>query len=288
MRQLSKKKYYALVFIPVVFCLIAGCVAHYQSEHSPIEYEFNLAEPFEPKASLVVILDASASMGEFYKNELKIKRATRLLQKMNDHLLALAPPINFSFITIGRTLWPFQMKTEVIIPLQKYEHNAFDQAIHQVRWTGGKTPLASAITSLYAPLSKTSEPLALLVISDAEDLEESPVFSAENLKLRFLDRLCIHTIQVGNREDGTRTLQKISIVSDCGMFRTIDDLNEDFTIKQFVMHMVPYSSNENAPVSQDNLQASPERSSNIGDQEQSPFQADTWDETRTGECINLK
>jgi len=217
---------------------MTGCATHHFKNNSPIEYEFNITEEFEPYSNLIIILDASASMGEFYKKELKIKAATQLLEKMNDQMMSLKVPFQLSFITIGRTLWPLQMKTDIVIPLRKYDRNSLKEAIQKIRWTGGKTPLASTIASLYDLLSKTSEPSALLVISDAEDLQNSPVFSAESLIMRFKDRLCIYSIQVGNRPSGKWTLEKMSALSECGLYKSIDDLTNDLSIEQFVKKMI--------------------------------------------------
>lgn len=271
----SKGKYKSIVFCLSILCLLTSCVTQH-IEESPIEYEFNITEEFEPYCDLVVILDASASMGEFYRNELKIKAATNLLKKINDQLSLSEIPIQLSFITIGRTLWPFQMKTDIVIPLRKYDYNSFKKAIDQVRWTGGKTPLGKTITSLYDLLSKTSESLALLIISDAEKLDDSPVFAVESLKLRFSERFCVHTIQIGNSRSGTRILKKMSTVSKCGIYRNIDEINDELSIQKLVKDMIYYGKGPvqiSKPLSKpssppDNMSTKKKHNKNI----------DTWDE----------
>ncbi|KPA18078.1 von Willebrand factor, type A domain protein [Candidatus Magnetomorum sp. HK-1] len=245
MTQLYQKFYRQLILIPVLLCGLLGCLSQHQASHTPIEYEFNITSPFKPECNVIIILDASASMGSFHNEELKIKIATRLLHKINNLFNVASIKMSLSLITIGRTLWPLQMKTEIVIPLKKYDHKSLAKAVNHIRWTGGKSPLADAITSVYDVALKTSEPLLLLIITDADDLEKSPVFSAENLKMRFKDRLCIHTIQVGNYDIGSRMLKKISKISECGLFSESDSLNNDQKIREFVKKiLLPVKKNQ--------------------------------------------
>jgi len=280
-----------LILLPVILFCLSGCLSQHRALHSPIEYEFNITTPFKPECNIIIILDASASMGTFHNEELKIKIATSLLNKINSLFNVARIKIALSMITIGKTLWPLQTKTEIVIPLHEYNYSTFAKEIKRIKWTGGESPLADAITNVYDIASKTIEPLLLIIITDAEGLEKSPVFPTENLKMRFQNRLCIHTIQIGNYDVGTRMLKKISNISGCGLFQNSDSLKTNQQIREYVKQILLPIKNKQIPSIKQPIQKKTIKKPSVDVKSTSndnlnqkrivfPKKNDTWDEYR--------
>jgi OOP family OmpA-OmpF porin len=113
-----------------------------------------------------------------------------------------------------------------------------------VNSAGGNTPLTTAINAASADLAQTTGPVALIVVSDGEDQDDSPVKAAQALKQAFGDRLCITTVQVGDDPAGASVLNRIAAAGQCGLSFNADAIMSpagmgNFVEKVFLAKMAP-------------------------------------------------
>ncbi len=76
--------------------------------------------------------------------------------------------------------------------------------------------------------------MALIVVSDGEDMPEAPVEAARQLKDQFGDRLCIYTIQVGMSPQGKALLERIADAGQCGFAVNAADITAGGDMADFV------------------------------------------------------
>jgi OOP family OmpA-OmpF porin len=105
-----------------------------------------------------------------------------------------------------------------------------------VKGPGGDSslPLAKAITAAGEDLKSTQGAIAIIIVSDGEDMDQAPVSAAKALKSQFGDRICIDTVQVGNDADGKMILEQIAGTSGCGFSTTADRLATSSSLADFV------------------------------------------------------
>ena len=139
-----------------------------------------------------------------------------LLNKFNLSIPAI--PLSSGLLSFGFGPCLSWANTELNQPLQKYSASGLDTAIGTLHCSSGGTPLADALTeSQHEFLANAPGNIALLIFSDGMDNRNS-IFVAETLKAQYGDRLCIHTVWIGNEKDrqGQANLQQITDIGSCG------------------------------------------------------------------------
>jgi len=90
--------------------------------------------------------------------------------------------------------------TVLVQPVQRYDRSAIGGLIDDLLAGVGNTPLASALTKALADLEETAGSIAILVVSDGENVSRDPIPPVLELKEMYGGRLCIYTIHVGGDE----------------------------------------------------------------------------------------
>jgi OmpA-OmpF porin, OOP family len=67
-----------------------------------------------------------------------------------------------------------------------------------------------------ADLKDAQGNIAMIVVSDGEDMGAGVLAAADALKKQFNERLCIYTVQVGNHPAGNALLTKVASLTGCG------------------------------------------------------------------------
>jgi len=124
-----------------------------------------------------------------------------------------------------------------IIPHARYtfQHNIDKAACASGRSIVG-APLQSAIDDASDDLDKAQGNIALLIISDGDNLSFRAKNAAQSLKDKFADRLCIYTVWIGNKDeqDGQAFLQEIADLSSCGDSVSFVDIESSKGMGRFV------------------------------------------------------
>lgn len=219
-----------LVSAAITGALLSGCATQSNIAFQPFQPEDLNAQVKSGKLvqktnSFVVLNDTSSSMGHTYIDSAdysgsKLDVEKNLLNKMNKTIPAI--PLHSALRSFGYGPCTDWSSTKLNQPVQAYSAAGFDASINSMTCASGGTPLADAVTASGSEIAASTGNIALIVLSDGID-ETSPVPAVAALKQQYGDRLCVHTIWVGNKEDaaGQADLEAISDVGgSCGGIAT--------------------------------------------------------------------
>jgi OmpA-OmpF porin, OOP family len=231
-----KKHYLKGLFVGVISVLLISCAGQQVQTTAPVftPYTFK-ANQYVPKVdNFVVILDTSSSMSEKYNGQPKAEIAKNFLTAINQTLPGLK--YNGALRTFGHTSSVPDKSTASVYDLKAYSAAEFGAALKGVKGPSGTSslPLAKAIAAAGKDLKSTQGPIAVIIVSDGEDMDQAPVEAAKAIKGKFGERLCIDTVQVGNDSDGKTILEQIAGASGCGFSTDTDRLATSSSLADFV------------------------------------------------------
>jgi OmpA-OmpF porin, OOP family len=231
-----KKYYLTPLFILMISTMLISCGGKKVMKTAPSfePYKFD-ASQYVPKVdNFVVILDTSSSMGDKYGQKEKAKIAKEFLTAMNQTLPELK--YNGALRTFGDTSSVPDKSTASVYDVKAYSAAEFGAALKGVKGPSGTSsvPLAKAIAAAAGDLKSTQGPIAIILVSDGEKMDQTPVKATEALKSQFGDRLCIDTILVGDNPAGKMTLEQIAKAGGCGISTTADQLASSANMAGFV------------------------------------------------------
>jgi len=240
---MSKKLFVSLLLL-IVAGWVAGCASPPATPSAPAftAQEFETAQ-YTPKVdNYLVLLDRSQTMEASHNGQAKLDIAKEVVRRMS-----LTLP-NYEFTGGLRTFAKGSCcgddQTDLIYGMGTHNATALNKSLMSVNSAGGNTPLTTAINAAGADLAKTSGPVALIVVSDGEDQDDSPVKAAQALKQAFGDRLCITTVKVGDDPAGASVLNRIAAAGQCGLSFNADAIMSpagmgNFVEKVFLAKMAP-------------------------------------------------
>lgn len=216
----------------LLFSMLIGCAAHtpqvmFQPED--LSGPVNKGDLVKKVDAFMVIFDASASMGESYAGTTKMDFARQIVNGMNQTI----PDLDMvgAMRTLGNTLCPVMPRTTLAYGPSPYSRGGLETAVQAVGWPGGATPLAEAINAASEDLAEVTGQIAVIVISDGEDLDMAPVAAAQAMKSTYGDRVCIYTVATGA---GKSLMEKIAQAGDCGFSIDGNELTSATGMSDFV------------------------------------------------------
>lgn len=230
------KYYLRMLFIVMISTFLISCGGKKVQKTAPTfqPYKFN-ANQFVPKVdNFVVILDTSSSMADKYAKKVKAKIANDFVSAMNQTL----PELNYSgaLRTFGHDASIPDKSTLLVYGPAKYSRAGFGAALKKVKGPSGASSLAlaKAINAATSDLKSTRGPIAVIIISDGEHMDQKPVNAAKNMKTQLGNRVCIDTVLVGDNPGGKMTLEQIAKAGGCGISTTADRLASSSAMAGFV------------------------------------------------------
>ncbi len=223
------RNYFKVLFVFFVSGLLIGCATQRPQatfEALDISQAGNLVQKVD---NFVVILDASSSMSGSCQGRNKLKFAKEIVSHMNETIPDLK--LSGALRTFGQGYCPFHKRTRLIYGLTGYSKAGLQQAVDTVTWAGGKSPLAAAIDATSEDLQSAQGDIAVIIVSDGEDMDDAPVTAAEDMKNAYGDRLCIYTVLVGR---GMGLMERIADAGRCGFFVTAGDIASSEGMAGFV------------------------------------------------------
>jgi len=175
--------------------------------------------------NLLVVADISRSM----KEDAKIEIERGVLSSFNSGIPQGLDSAGMR--TFGKSTYD---DTILVQPIQSYDRTAMASLIDDLKAGCGNTPLAWALTKAQGDLEDTQGNIAVLVVSDGENVSRDPIEPVLELKEMYRDRLCIHTIHVGESEEGRRIMQSVAEHSGCGMAVIADRLQSEAGMRDFI------------------------------------------------------
>jgi len=220
------------VFI-VLFVIAAaffwGCAAPKQQLVDPVE-PVDLSSKlssgdFIPKVdAFMLVFDASYSMkhASQYKGRTKFSFAKTIVGRLNQTIPDM--DMQSALRSFGHGPCMPKAGTILIQKAQRHGRADFDAGLGQIKCAGGDSPMEAAINAAAEELNAIPGKLALIIVTDGENMGKAPLMATQNLAKKLGDRVCIYTIQIGDDPGGAALLQKIAQSAQCGYSVNADDI----------------------------------------------------------------
>ena len=215
--------------------LLAGCAKTYLSPDTAVK---DLTADYQGGGiaakvdGFLVLLDASSSMTEGDGDYMKFDLARSTVARMNRTLPPLA--VTSGLRGFGHEPSVSKAKTALFYGMAPYQRAAFQKGLDAVAVPGGTTPMAEALRAAAADLKSIKGRMALILVSDGQDVGTEPLSAAEALKAEYGDRLCIYTVLVGDDAKGADLMQRIAAATPCGFGVAARDLTSPEAMAGFV------------------------------------------------------
>ena len=172
--------------------------------------------------NFLVILDASGSMGEVYKDASKLTLAKETVNNMNQAIPDLK--LMGALRTFGMGVRAYQAKTALVYGVTEYTKEGLADGVAKAKRAGGDSPLFMAIDGASKDLQSTKGDIAVIIVSDGKEMDDAPVEAANKMKCQYGNRVCIYTVQVGDCPKGKKLLERVANEGKCGFSVNADDL----------------------------------------------------------------
>jgi len=229
-----EKNYFKAVFFLVICVLLVSCskvrpLFIPSSAPAPVLFK---APDLNPKLrsgdyttkvdNLLVILDASGSMGGMYKGQTKLDLAKGLVSVLSQTVPDME--LKSGLRMFGRRTPMSKQLTELIYGMRPHSKEDLEAALSTIIYPNGDSLLGLAIDAARQDLASVGGTTALVIVSDGKDMSKAPVKSARAIKAQFGDRLCIYTVVVGKDPVGKELLGQIAQAGQCGYSLSADDI----------------------------------------------------------------
>lgn len=239
------------IIIPVAsitgLALLSGCATepttYPKFTAAPVAQETSTTEFKQKTNTVFVILDASSSTNITYdgndSGDSKFDVEKQTLYRANKTI-----PANINLSTgiqsfgSGHCLdWS---STKVDQNITRHSVKNFHAGLDQSQCASGGSPMNKAIAQSATELEKARGNIALLILSDGQQIPDGTLAEAQALEDKFGTRLCIYSIWVGNSYDtsGQVVLQELSNISNCGNSVNVADVTSSSGMARFVEGML--------------------------------------------------
>jgi OOP family OmpA-OmpF porin len=181
---------------------------------------------------LYFILDASSSMSEAYK----LETAKSVITNFNKTM----PPLDIQVAlrSFGHDEKVASKSSVLMVKPQMYTSALLDAGLAKVTRAGGTSPLDLALKDANDDLKDVKAPIALIIVSDGKDMDDTPIAAAKALKDMHGDGICIYTVQVGQAAEGQILLAKVAQAAGCGKAVTAQSLENGTAMNAFVREVL--------------------------------------------------
>ena len=234
MEKYNRKAWLLLVLVAL---LAASCAPrHTQKPMAPftaqdLNPKLRAGELSQRAENFVVVLDASGSMADQYKGQVKLDLARNFVNRMNQTI----PDIRLKggLRRLGGTDH-FASDTDLIYGISDFTKPGLEGALKTVVLPVGETPLALAIKGAGDDLKAAQGRSAAIIVSDGGGTEGNALAAAKKMKGRFGDRLCIFTVVVGDDAEGREEMKQIAREGRCGFAADEKALRTNVAMANFV------------------------------------------------------
>ncbi len=223
------------ILASMLILFLTGCAGH--PMHSKmlegfVPHKFQ-SDQYSPKINnFVVILDASTSMGHVIDGRSKLMIAKTFIEKMAETI----PELNFNagLRTSGQSPLISLKNTDLLYGMTAFNTDKFNAALQTVKWSGGDSPLAEALKAVGEDLSAVQGDTPLILVSDGKADYSLSCQAVRQLKKEYGDRLCIYPVIVGNDSAGTKLMNELTWIGDCGFLSNVNELDTSDQLADFV------------------------------------------------------
>ncbi|MGH8557542.1 MAG: hypothetical protein ACRESZ_08790 [Methylococcales bacterium] len=189
--------------------------------------------------NFLVIMDASSTMNNRYLYEAfdsstiptLFEVEKELLKRLNQTIPAIK--LNAGIRTFGFgpcQSWRFSLE---LLKLGNYEKKSFNDALDTLECAGGGSPMDFAIDQAGVDLESAPGNTAIIIISDG-DMGDDAAVAVFELKKQYGERICVHTISIGQNPANRLAMRRLSALSRCGYTTTAEEIATGAGMAEFV------------------------------------------------------
>jgi OOP family OmpA-OmpF porin len=223
------------LLLPLVSAgLLAGCAS---TPYTPTPFEPTRIDTaaYVPKVdAFAVVMDASSSMNFDYNDRRNFYTAKDVVSHMNQTIPELG--YRSALVGFGTGSCVNREKAIIVYGPATYRRADFANGLSKLECAGGRTPMSKGIEVGGETLGTAgSGRVALILVSDFWEIDNNAAIEAAN-KLRdsFGDRLCIHTIKVGDPDTTADLGTALAAINDCGSAVSAESLASPAAMAGFV------------------------------------------------------
>ena len=194
--------------------LLAGCAG---TPYSPTPFTASGIDTSAYTAKVdafVVVMDASSSMKFDYEDRSNFYNAKDVVTHLNQTIPELG--YQSALVGFGSGSCVNREDARVVYGPATYSRADFSNGLTMLECAGGITPMADGV-NVGGDTVKGSGQVALIIVSDFWQINSGAVIAAiDTLKADYGDRLCIHTIKVGDADEGGDLAAALAGVNSCG------------------------------------------------------------------------
>jgi OOP family OmpA-OmpF porin len=213
--------------------LLAGCAS---APYTPTPFQPASidSEAYVAKASaFVVVMDASSSMNFNYDDRRNFYTAKDVVSHLNQTI----PELGYRSALVGFGTGSCVNREDAIIVYgpATYRRADFANGISKLVCAGGRTPMSQGIDVGGGTLNTASGRVALILVSDFWGINKDAAIEAANrLRDTYGDRLCIHTIKVGEPDEAASLRAALAGINSCGSDVSAESLASPTAMAGFV------------------------------------------------------
>jgi OOP family OmpA-OmpF porin len=195
--------------------LLAGCAGAPYSPSSFTPASIDTSAYVAKVDAFVVVMDASSSMNFDHADRKNFYTAKDVVT----HLNQTVPELGYkaALVGFGSGSCVNREDAQVVYGPATYQRSAFSDGLMQLECAGGVTPMSEGIGTGGDAVKDSTGMVALIVVSDFWQINSGKVLATvDDLKADYGDRLCIHTIKVGDDEKSSDLLAALAGVNACG------------------------------------------------------------------------
>jgi len=123
---------------------------------------------------------------------------------------------------------------DLIYGITSYSKDGFSAALNTVKFASGDSPLEMAVNKATEDLQSTVGKIAVIMVSDGKEMDDGPIRSAQEMKHRYGNRICIYTVLIGDDPEGKKLLEQVAAESQCGFSASADSFTSSKDMGDFV------------------------------------------------------
>jgi OOP family OmpA-OmpF porin len=183
--------------------------------------------------NVLIILDGSSSMEEFYNGNEKFDIAREVVARMNQTLPEMGQKAGLR--TFGHNPSITKKPTVMQYGMEAYTTEGLAQGLAKLSNSGGTSPLFMALDAAVGDLEGISGSTAVLIVTDGKDMPSKTANAAQALMDKFAGSiLCIYSVIVGDDAAGMELLKKISKIVECGFLSEASNILSSDGMANFV------------------------------------------------------
>ncbi len=229
------RKYLPLGAVALLLLFTLGCggmLARDAFQPVDLNPEWGTGRWVKKVDQFAVILDSSMSMAGDCRAQGKFDRAHALVGRLNQTIPEME--LTSELRTFGAGTRRFGTRNLLVYGPKPYSSDEFAAALDTIRWAGGESPLDKAIEDACADFASSEGRTAVIIFSDGELMDDAPKNAARKMAAQFGDRLCFHTVFVGNSYNGKILMDEIAAEGNCGSSVNAADIASPEGMADFV------------------------------------------------------